>query len=60
MFVLQAADVELALYDGVQQIFVIGVKQVEPGVAETFQFHRCDSLSSMPLPGRGSSIIPPA
>ena len=38
-FVLQTADVELAANDGAQQILIVLVEQVEPGVAAAFLFH---------------------
>ena len=38
-FVLQTADIELAANDGAQQILIVLVEQVEPGVAAAFLFH---------------------
>ena len=37
---MQSADIELPANDGAQQIFIIRVEQVEPGVTATLQFHR--------------------
>jgi hypothetical protein len=35
-FILQSADVELAANDGAEQVLVIGVKQIEAGIATAF------------------------
>ena len=39
-FVLQSADIELAANDGAQQVFILLIEEVEPGVAATLQLHR--------------------
>ena len=39
-FVPQTADIELAANDGSQQVFILLIEEVEPGVAATLQLHR--------------------
>ena len=55
-FILQSADVELAANDRTEQIFVVRVEQVEPGVAAAFLSHRLREFVEFVPPARGSSI----
>ena len=55
-FVPQSADVELAANDGAEQVLIVRIEQVEPGIAAASLFQGCEGLSSLFLPARGSSI----
>ena len=52
-FVLQAANIKLAANDGAEQVLVVRIEQVEPGLAAAFLFSRLREFVEFVSSGAG-------